>query len=384
MRVDYGREAYQLTHLTGNVRFYLKAVNPHLQLYMTPVNLDPGNPAMPISVPADEAARLQAAMGPYYTQGMPDDTKALEAAVLDYDEFLSQDSLAMEERRGHLRRELARFESGFLFFYVHSLDQVSHVLWRATDPSHPGYRAEFARHGQAIEHHYESMDELLGEAMTSMGDDGQIVVLSDHGFAPYERSFNINSWLLQEGYIELNEGVEPESASILRKRSILWEQTQAYGLGLNALYLNIRGREDPGAVEADQREALIAAITSRLLAVIDPRDGRQVVEKVYVVDKTAGSAAASSPDLLIGYARGYRSSGAAALGQIEAEVIQDNLSAWSGDHCMADHTVPGVLVTSMSLNTDLIPHLRDIAGNILEYYGMEVPDAMKGRSVWRN
>ena len=383
LRVDYGREDYGLTHLTGIARFYLKAVTPQAQLYMTPVNIDPANPAMPVSVPADEAARLQEAIGPYYTQGMPDDTKALAADVLDYGEFLAQDGLALEERRRQLRHELARFEDGLLFFYVHSIDQVCHMLWRTTDPSHPGYRDEFARHSDAIEREYEAMDDLLGEAMEAMGSAGEIVVLSDHGFAPYERSFNINSWLLREGYLKVRDGVDPDGVTILSKREILWDETLAYGLGLNALYLNLRGRESPGAVEPGDRETVLAEITRKLLAVTDPATGQTVVEKLYPIDAADTPVAEVSPDALIGYARGYRSSGAAALGKIEAVMLQDNLSAWSGDHCMAAHTVPGVLLSSVPLRAGIEPHLRDIPGSILEYYGIEPPSAMKrGTSIW--
>ncbi len=383
LRVDYGREDYRLTRLTGIVRFYLKAVVPKVQLYMTPVNLDPTNPAMPISVPEDEAASLQEAIGPYYTQGMPDDTKALEAEVLDYEEFLGQNRLALAERRGQLRHELERFTEGFLFFYIHSLDQVCHMLWRATDPSHPGYREEFAPHGDAIEREYEAMDDLLGEAVASIGGDGAIAVLSDHGFAPYERSFNLNSWLLSEGYLRVGEGVNPDGVTVLDKDAILWRQTVAYGLGLNALYLNLRGRENPGAVEPEDRDATLAEITRKLLAVADPLSRLPVVETVYRVDEPEGSAADASPDALIGYARGYRSSGAGALGKIEARMLQDNLWAWSGDHCMASHTVPGVLVSSLPLRPEVRPHLRDIPGSILEYYGIGRPGPMKGgTSIW--
>ena len=189
LRVDYGRKPLSLARLTGIVRFYLKSIEPHVGLYMTPVNLDPGDPAMPVSVPEAEAARLEAALGPYYTQGMPDDTKALEAEVLDYGEFLAQDELALDERREHLHHELGRLDSGLLFFYVHTLDQVSHMLWRTADPAHPGYRTEFAPYGRAIDSRYEAMDELLGEAMAALGGRGEIVVLSDHGFAPVRALF---------------------------------------------------------------------------------------------------------------------------------------------------------------------------------------------------
>ena len=383
LRVDYGRKSRGLARLTGIVRFHLKSVDPHVGLYMTPVNLDPGNPAMPVSVPAAEAARLEAALGPYYTQGMPADTKALEAGVLDYGEFLEQDELTLDERREHLRRELHKLDSGLLFFYVHSLDQVSHMLWRAADPAHPGHRPEFATWGQAIDHRYEAMDELLGEAMAALGGRGEIVVLSDHGFAPYERSFNLNTWLLREGYLQVRDGIgEEDGPSLQDESSVAWERTAAYGLGLNALYLNLRGREARGSVAPEDRDSRLGEIGDGLLALRDPENGRQVVERVYRVDGKAADGAA--PDLLIGYARGYRASGAAALGRIEAEVLSDNLAPWSGDHCMAAHTVPGVLVSSRPLRPGAAPHLRDLPVSILEHYGIGRPEGMTGRSIWPN
>ena len=369
LRVDYGRKPLSLGRLTGIVRFYLKSIEPHVGLYMTPVNLDPGDPAMPVSVPEAEAARLEAALGPYYTQGMPDDTKALEAEVLDYGEFLAQDELALDERREHLHHELGRLDSGLLFFYVHTLDQVSHMLWRTADPAHPGYRDEFATYGRSIDSRYEAMDELLGEAMAALGGRGEIVVLSDHGFAPYERSFNLNTWLLGEGYLSLNDD-----------DSIAWERTAAYGLGLNALYLNLRGREERGVVEPGERASKLEEIGEKLLALRDPAGGRQVVERVYPVD--GGAAEVAAPDLLIGYGRGYRASGAAALGRVGAEVLSDNLSPWSGDHCMAAHTVPGVLVSSLPLRPGVEPHLRDLPVSILAHYGIGRPKEMTGRSIW--
>ena len=227
-----------------------------------------------------------------------------------------------------------------------------------------------------------SMDELLGEAMAAMKGRGEIVVLSDHGFAPYERSFNLNTWLLREGYLQVREGIGEEEASLLEGTSIAWERTAAYGLGLNALYLNLRGREDRGAVAPEDGDSRLRELAEKLLALRDPRDGRQVVERVYRVEGATADGAA--PDLLIGYARGYRASGAAALGRIEAEVLSDNHSPWSGDHCMAAHTVPGVLVSSLPLRPGAAPHLRDLPVSILEHYGIGRPAAMTGRPVWPN
>jgi predicted AlkP superfamily phosphohydrolase/phosphomutase len=379
--IDYGRKPYSLGHLQGIARFYLRATDPALQLYMTPVNIHPGNPAMPISTPPEAADELHQAIGPYYTQGMPDDTKALEAGVFDYGEFLLQDALALKERRRQLRYELGRFETGMLFFYVHSLDQVCHMLWRAASTDHPGYQAEFAPYHHAIVDQYIAMDNLLGEAIQMLGTNADIIVLSDHGFAAYERSFNLNSWLAQEGYLTLTPLLSLDDAHILRKDHVRWEQTRAYGLGLNALYLNIRGREQHGVVTPEEKENLLDELGQKLLAVRDPVDGRQVIKKVY---RTAAAADPSlAPDLLIGYSRGYRAAGAAAIGQLSSAVLQDNLSPWSGDHCMAAEEVPGVLLSNKPLKP--IPHhLRDIPVSILKYYGLEPPATLSGHLIWED
>jgi len=55
----------------------------------------------------------------------------------------------------------------------------------------------------------------------------------------------------------------------------------AYGLGINGLYLNMKGRERDGIVEpGDQREALLADLAERLEArkLIDRAKGRLMDE----------------------------------------------------------------------------------------------------------
>ncbi|MCK5364872.1 MAG: alkaline phosphatase family protein, partial [Gammaproteobacteria bacterium] len=131
-----------LVEVRGMVRVFLKQTRPHFSLYVSPVNIDPRNPAQPISIPAEYAFELAEAAGPFYTQEMPEDTKALSAHVLAPHEFLTQSGLVMNERRRLLRYELQRFRdqgegSRFLFFYLSSVDQRNHMLARQMDPEHP-------------------------------------------------------------------------------------------------------------------------------------------------------------------------------------------------------------------------------------------------------
>lgn len=383
LAVDYGRRPYSTEHLTGICRFYLKATQPHLQLYLSPVNLDPAHPAMPLSAPEGAIADLAEAEGRHFTLGIPDESKALETAVFDYREYLSQHRLVLEERRAHLRHFLRDFSEGFLFFYIGSLDQLSHVLWRTTDPHHPGYQPEFAQYNLAIDDEYAAMDSLLGEMMGSLDTRTRIIVLSDHGFAPYERSFNLNTWLRQEGFLTVKAGADTSRLEILKTDQVNWKQTRAYGLGLNGLYLNLWGREQGGAVEPEDRERVLAELADRLVQVRDPVNGQPVIRRVYRSEEAGHNFPGLAPDLIVGYARGYRVSGESAVGQLTPRVLEDNLAAWSGDHCIAAEEVPGVLLSNQPLRAGEFS-LRDVPVSILKYYGVAPLAQMKGQAIWQN
>ena len=73
------------------------------------------------------------------------------------------------------------------------------MLWRLTDPQSPAYDAAgAAQYGAALEEFYEQIDQVLGEAMTKVDDNTTLLVLSDHGFAPYRRSFNSEYLALEQ------------------------------------------------------------------------------------------------------------------------------------------------------------------------------------------
>jgi hypothetical protein len=142
-----------ISSVSGMVRFYLKQVRPHLMLYMTPVNIDPRDPAQTIAAPAKYAYELAEEAGPFYTEEMPEDTKALRAGVLTPREFVAQTQLVLDERKRLLDAELRRFasepERSLMFFYFSSIDQRHHMLYREADAA-GGYcsrsRRRHARH----------------------------------------------------------------------------------------------------------------------------------------------------------------------------------------------------------------------------------------------
>ena len=88
----------------------------------------------------------------------------------------------------------------------------------------------------------------------------------------------------------------------------------------------------------------------------------------------------NAPDLLIGYNAGYRTSWDCATGVVAGPVFEDNLKAWSGDHCIDPRLVPGVLFCNRRVDTE-DPALIDIAPTALRLFGVEPPAYMDGRPL---
>jgi predicted AlkP superfamily phosphohydrolase/phosphomutase len=368
----------------GMCRFYLKQAHPRFQLYVSPINIDPADPALPISTPKSYSRDLSDEAGEFYTQGIAEDTKALSDGVLDDQEYLSEARTVLAEHRRIFDKEFPKFHEGVFFFYLSSLDLNSHMFWRLMDPKHPGYDPLLAtQNASAIADFYQQIDQVLGEVLPKLDEHTTLLVLSDHGFAPYYRSFNLNTWLLDNGYIKLKSDSARDSAEPLA--GVDWSQTRAYGIGLNGLYLNLRGRERDGIVQPGAAaDALIAEIKQKLLLVKDPKTGLSVVTRVDRASEVyQGAYARSGPDLLVGYNRGYRAGWKTILGAFPPDEIEDNTNAWSGDHCMDYTLVPGVLLSNRKISAES-PALTDIAPTILSEFGIAKPPAMMGKSVFES
>ena len=357
--------------LHAEARFYLKQLEPDFELYVSPLNLDPLWPALPISHPASYASGLARATGRFYTQGMPEDTKSLKTGVLSASEFLAQARIAGDENIRQYRYELSRFDDGFLFYYFGNVDQVSHMMWRPMDPAHPAYNAATdAPFRSVVEDLYVGLDRIVGETMNRLSANDLLLVMSDHGFASWRRAFNLNSWLRDNGYLVVREGLPPTSTGFFS--NVDWSRTRAYALGLNGLYINMKGRESHGAVDAADRDRLVTEIGTKLTATIDPQTGTKAITRVFRRETvyTLRGFEDIAPDMIVGYAKGTRSSDESALGGLAREVFENNTTPWTGDHCMDPDAVPGVLFTSRPLG-HRASTLQELPGAILSELGIQ-------------
>ncbi|NOY38668.1 MAG: hypothetical protein GXO95_00030 [Nitrospirae bacterium] len=236
-----------LQSLTGICRFYLMKVRPDFELYVSPINIDPFNASTPISTPADYSAQVAEEIGYFYTQGMPEDTKALDQDFLHNDDFLELSEFIKNERIRMLDMELKRFDSGLLFVYFPTTDPVQHMFWRNIDKKHPAYNPkEAAEYSDTIKNTYKAMDAILENAVKKIDDNTTLIVLSDHGFGSFRRYFHLNTWLKENGYINFADKKLNSSGAFFE--NVDFKQTRAYALGFNGIYINLRGREGIGIV----------------------------------------------------------------------------------------------------------------------------------------
>ena len=368
-----------LVGVTGICRFYLRQAHPHLRLYVTPVNISPSAQSMPVSHPVEVGGEIAGQIGPFWTKGLPADTRALDYRVLDDEAYVKQAELILEDRLRLFEHEWARYKDGLFFFYVSSTDQDAHMLWRNMDESHPMHGASDVRFSGYIHHLYEEMDRLVGRILPAAGDDTLLLICSDHGFAPFGRQFHLNSWLRKEGYLAVKE--EAAKKEIASLEDIDWSRTAAYGIGFNGLYMNRVGREGQGTLGDSEAQNVSERIAAELEALRDGETGERPVHRVYRRSELyTGEFTSDMPELLVGYTPGYRSSSGSVMGDSGKQILDINPWAWAGDHSMARDLVPGCLFSSQPLAGES-PNIKDLPVTILQFLGLRKPFGMQGRAL---
>ncbi len=347
--------------VSGIVRLYLVSAYPRVQLYVSPIHIDPRDPVVTLSSPPDYVEELADRFGLFHTIGMPEETWSLNEGHISDKAYLEMIGATLAEREAIFFDALEQHDSDMVVGVFVQTDRVSHMFYRGIDPQHPLYADSGEQARNAIHWIYREADRILGRTMDSMGPDDQLLVLSDHGFAPFRRSVHLNRWLTDNGLMVLKAG---KSTSGIGFSGVDWAKTQAYAVGLNSIFINLKGRESQGIVEADQVDAIKQQIIHDLPALMDPETAEQVVLQVFDAKQIySGNANNDAPDLVVGYAPGFRASWQTTLGGVPGKLVDDNARKWSGDHCIAPEAVPGVLFTSFTpdLPINTIPDIARYA-----------------------
>ena len=374
--------------LHGMVQFYLVKAADDLQLYASPINWRPQDPPLPISSPEGFSRDLAARLGTYRTLGWAEATWPLEEGRIDEQAFMDDLYRAFDDRARVILNRLDAKNWDLFVGVIEATDRVQHMMWRLIDPSHPMYDAALAaRFGDSIERVYKRSDDLVGEVVKRLGPETPLLIVSDHGFHSWRKAVNLNTWLVQEGFMVLTgRSSEEKNLGDLFGAGTFWEhvdwsRTRAYAMGLGQIYFNTRGREGQGIVSPGAEAlALSDSLSARLLTMTDPETGERIVGNVYPRDKVySGPYLQNASDLQVGFKDGYRVSWQTSLGGAPAGIVYPNMKKWSADHGSFDVAdTAGTLISSMKLPGARYD-ITDVSPSILRYFGLTPASDIDGR-----
>ena len=380
-----------LLRVHGMAQLYLINAGQELQLYISPVNWRPDSPPAPMSSPASFAADIYERLGAYRTLGWAEATWPLNEDRIDEKVFMDDLDRAFDDRAQVILQRLEAKQWDLLVGVIETTDRVQHMMWRLIDPQHPMYdKTLAAKFGDSIERVYRKCDQFVGEVMARVEPDTPILIVSDHGFHSFRQSVNLNTWLVQNGFMAL-QGQAPGEKKLQDLfgggtfwENVDWSRTKAYAMGLGQIYVNLKGREGRGIVEPGQQSREVQdALAAQLLTMTDPNTGEKMVDAVYKsADVYSGDYVKNAAELQVGLADGYRVSWQSTLGGSPPGLVYPNMKKWSGDHGSYDYKqTAGVLISSRPVAASGL-QIMDIAPTVLKYFGLPIPSDIDGKPLF--
>jgi predicted AlkP superfamily phosphohydrolase/phosphomutase len=380
-----------LVRIHGMAQMLLMNADNELQLYVSPVNWKPDAPPAPMSHPDSFAGDLFDRVGYYRTLGWAEATWPLNEGRMDEQTFMDDLYRAFDDRAQVILNRIDGRNWDVLVGVIESTDRVQHMMWRLIDPKHPMYDAGLAaKFGDSIERVYRRADDFIGEVVTRLDPGTPLLIVSDHGFHSWRKAVNLNTWLVQHGYMAI-QGQQPGEKKLDDLfgggefwENVDWSRTRAYAMGIGQIYFNLRGRESKGIVSPGAEASRLAEeLSARLLEMTDPDDGSRIIRAVYKRDDIyAGEFLHNASELQVGMEDGYRVSWQTTLGGSPPGIVYPNMKKWSADHGGYDFaTTAGVLIVNRRVTREA-PSIMDIAPTVLKYFNVAIPGDVDGKALF--
>jgi len=320
-------------------------------------------------------------------------------------------------------------ERGLDCFMVHfgESDTVAHQFWQLCDPSSPRYRAGAGDHlASALEQVYRALDQSLARLLEVAGPAADVVLVSDHGSGgSSDRVLFWNRWLCDRGWLAFRSvgawsatmglarrmaiqlvppGLQASAFALLpnvartiessvRLGGIDWRRTRLFSEELNyhpSIWLNLRGREPEGTVDAGDAGPLLDQLEHELRAFRDPFDGQPVVtDVVRREDLFDGPCAGQVPDLVLRLREpgGFSYAAAGSRGGREREAVRrlraEEVTGARGTSMAGSHRELGLcVVRGEGVRGGRYPagELADAGATVLAMAGVPATEQMDGRA----
>jgi len=320
--------------------------------------------------PADLKAEIEELLGGEYLFDVP------QFRTEDKDYLLEQ-IYALADQQHKVVKHLMVTKPWDFFMHVDmGVDRIHHGFWKFFDDRHPKYEPG-NRYENAIRDYYVHVDGLIGERLALLDGDTVVLVVSDHGAKPMVGGIAFNEWLKQEGYLTLE--YQPEGIVPLEKCEVDWNRTLAWGSGgyYARLFLNVKGREPDGVIDAADYEKVRDELTRRIAAITDPA-GANIGSAAYKPEEIYREVNNIAPDLIVYFGDlNWRSVGSLGLNTIHT--FKNDTGPDDANHAQEGLYIyydPKVQCQGLGPKRQLM----DVAPTILDLMGVPVPAEMQGET----
>jgi predicted AlkP superfamily phosphohydrolase/phosphomutase len=284
----------------------------------------------------------------------------------------------MTERRFKVAQHLMTVQPWDFFIVVEiGLDRVHHGFWKFFDQEHRKYQPG-SKYEDVVKDYYLSLDRQVGEMLSLVGKDTVVMVVSDHGAKGMEGGICINEWLMEKGYLTLEE--RPQEMVPFSEVKVDWDRTKAWGEGgyYCRLFLNVKGREPRGTIERSRYYEVRDRLKRELEGLTDD-EGNTIGTRVFKPEEIYPVVNGIAPDLIVYFGDlRWRSVGSVGIGSIhtfendtgpdEANHSQYGIFIMGGGGMKARGKVSGL-------------HVMDVAPTVLNLLGLRVPEDMEGKVI---
>jgi predicted AlkP superfamily phosphohydrolase/phosphomutase len=246
---------------------------------------------------------------------------------MEWTRFKTDPEALIEEARRFVQQRTQSFEvllegdwSVAVCVFV-ATDRLQHPLGDHLIPSHPDYaRRVDTQIAEDLRGFYQLLDKSLGRLREVAGPSATTLLVSDHGFEPVDRAYNLNAVLARQGFATPGLATGATSSlyrsflwrklshtrmgQLIRRTvrtpsSMNWRKTLAYqsasGEGVS---VNLKGREPEGVVERKDFERVREEVREGLLAFEDRDLGKPIGAVLRSEEFFTGAHANLAPDLL--------------------------------------------------------------------------------------
>jgi adenylyl-sulfate kinase len=326
--------------------------------------------------PSEVAKELQHTAGGDY---LPD----VKDFRTDDKERLLSDLYTMVERRFRVARDFLIHKPWDFFMLVEiAPDRLHHGFWRYGRPDHPRFEPG-NQYENVLRDFYRFLDNQIGSLLGLMEDETTVLIMSDHGARNMLGGVCINEWLIRNGFLVLNRHLE--HVTTLTLDMIDWSRTQAWSEGgyYARIFLNVKGREPEGVIDATDYEAFRDNLAERLRT-LDDGNGNVISNKVLKPEEIYRRCHNVPPDLMVYFDNLNRRS----IGTVGGKDILLTAVDYDLDH--ANHDPEGIFIGARmaDLRRGEVLGKRienasclDMTPTILHEFGLPLPEGVGGKII---